>query len=350
MKTIKYLIAAAAGVVGLTAASARAQEVVVAGAGGVLAQVTKDVFETPFTAKTGIKVRAVAADNYLARMKAMQQTGNIEWDLTEATPETYPVMVKNGWLEPLDWSKLDPKNEQPASARATHGVASAVYSTVLAFRTDKLPAGKTMASWADFWDVKTFPGPRSLQDTPVRNLEFALLADGVPPGDLYKVLATADGVDRAFRKLDAIKPHVTTWWKGAAQPIQLLASGEVNYATTFNGRVSALQADKVPVEMMWNGGSLNVQYVVIPKGAKNVANAYEYLKATYLDPERDAEFTKKIKYPNLDPRTLKHLPEDLGRAMPTHPDNVKAQFTFDGGFWSERLEAMQERWAKWLLQ
>lgn len=334
----------------LATAAVRADEVVVAGAGGVLAQVNKEVFETPFTAATGITVRAIAADDYLARIKAQNTAGNIEWDLTEATPETYPVMVKNGWLAPLDWSRLDPKNEQPKLARASHGVAAAVYSTVLAVRTDKLPPGKQMTSWADFWDVKTFPGPRSLQDSPVRNLEFALIADGVAPAEVEAVLAAPGGVDRAYRKLDAIKPFITTWWKGAAQATQLLASGEVYYATTFNGRATALAEQKLPVAIMWNGGALNIQYLVMLKGAKHPDAAYAYLRHSYLDPERDAAFTAKIKYPNLDPRTLAYLPPALSEAMPTTPAHVAAQFAFAPEWWTEHLDAELARWQAWLLR
>ena len=335
----------------LAASDVQAKEVVVAGAGGVLGQVIKELFETPFTAATGITVRPIASDDSLARVKAQNAAGNIEWDLTEVNPEVYPVMVANKWIQALDWNRLDPERKQPDIARAAaYGVPGAVYSTVLAIRTDKQPPGKTLQSWADFWDVKTFPGPRALQDSPVRNLEFALIADGVPAAEVYKVLTAPGGVERAYRKLDQIKPHVTTWWKGSAQPTQLLSSGEVYYATTFNGRATALAEQKLPVAIMWNGASLNVQFYSVLTGAKNVDAAYEYLKFTYLDPERDAAFTARIKYPNLDPRTLSFLPADLGRTLPTHPDNLAVQFKFEPEWWAENLEAQRARWQTWLLQ
>lgn len=43
------------------------------------------------------------------------------------------------------------------------------------------------------------------------------MADGVPAADVYKVLATKEGQDRAFAKLDELKPNIQ-WWESGAQP------------------------------------------------------------------------------------------------------------------------------------
>jgi len=42
-----------------------------------------------------------------------------------------------------------------------------------------------------------------------------LIADGVEPKDVYKVLGTPAGVDRAFKKLDTIKKNIVWWESGA---------------------------------------------------------------------------------------------------------------------------------------
>ena len=77
---------------------------------------------------------------------------------------------------------------------------------------------------ADLFDLQKFPGKRALQKDPFVNLEWALIADGVAIKDVYKVLGTPEGVDRAFKKLDTIKKDVV-WWEAGAQPPQLLADG-----------------------------------------------------------------------------------------------------------------------------
>src|SRR3989344_4878589 len=66
----------------------------------------------------------------------------------------------------------------------------------------------TPTSWADFWDTKKIPGKRGMRKGARYNLEFALMADGVKPADVYKVLATKDGADRAFKKLTELKPNI----------------------------------------------------------------------------------------------------------------------------------------------
>jgi len=100
--------------------------------------------------------------------------------------------------------------------------------------------------------VKKFPGPRALQDQAPFNLEFALIADGVPMDDLYPL-----DVDRAFKKMDEIKDHITVWWKNGAQQIQLLTSAEVIYSSAWNGRVNVAQKKGVPLEIVWQGGCLD---------------------------------------------------------------------------------------------
>ncbi|NBW25913.1 MAG: extracellular solute-binding protein, partial [Betaproteobacteria bacterium] len=88
----------------------------------------------------------------------------------------------------------------------------------------------------DFFNVTKFPGKRGLKKDPSVTLEWALMADGVAVNDVYKVLGTPAGVDRAFKKLDTIKSSIV-WWTAGAQPPQLLASGEVVMTHSWHGRI-----------------------------------------------------------------------------------------------------------------
>ena len=47
-----------------------------------------------------------------------------------------------------------------------------------------------------------------MQKQPQGNLEWALLADGVKPEEVYSLLETEAGRERAFAKLDTIKSEV----------------------------------------------------------------------------------------------------------------------------------------------
>ncbi len=329
--------------------SAADTTLIVAGSGGKLAKSIKKLYQDPFTAKTGIKVKSLATRNRASAIKAMMAAGKPIWDISSLNATEYATVSANGWLEKIDWKKLDPDNNIPAIARRSDGIVSASWSTVLAVRTDKLPAGKEMKSWADFWDVKKFPGPRALNNQPRDNLEFALLADGVALSDIYKVLQTKKGVDRAFSKLSQIKPHIVTWWKAGAQPIQMLNDGEVHYTSAYNGRVTKLASGGTPVKIVWNGGAMHLSYNGILKGSKNVDAAHKYLNFTSTNPERSAAQVKIFPYPGFVKGLYDYLPASLGPDLPTFPANAKVQVKIDSKFWSANREVLRERWEAWLL-
>src|SRR5207237_7488029 len=93
------------------------------------------------------------------------------------------------------------------------------------------------------------------------NVEFALMADGVKTADVYKVLATKEGADRAFRKLTELRPNIQ-WWEAGAQPPQFLVAGDVVMTTAYNGRIDAAQREGRNLKISWNGGIYDLDYWV----------------------------------------------------------------------------------------
>ena len=210
--SIKFGAGLLLGVLCNSATVQAAEKIVWASYGGAWADVMKRVCIKPFTEQTGIEVALAATDDSMAQIRVQQMTKNILWDISPTERDSLPTGENNGWFLPIDWKVVDPDNKLPPLARKKYAIGSVAYSTVIAYRTDKIPAGKTFRGWQDFWNVKDFPGPRSLRNSPVENLEFALLADGVEPKDVYTVLATPEGLDRAFKKMDEIKPSILVWW------------------------------------------------------------------------------------------------------------------------------------------
>lgn len=332
--------------------SALAQgELVLSTSGGVVAEATTKIFVPLYEKETGIKVKQVASETTrMAEIEAMVRAGKPIWDVSEISNSNYPIGVKKGLLEEINYDLVDPERKLPEVARAKYGVVTASYSTVLMVNTSKFPAGKSIASWADFWDTKTFPGPRSLRNGPEYNLEFALLADGVPKADLYDVLRTKEGVDRAFAKLDEIKDNIPVWWSSGAQSVQLLTDGEVNYATNYNGRVVAMQQAGLPAEVVWNGGALHTTYLGIIKGTQNLEAAHAYLKLRATDPELQRQYLDVLPYPGMAPGLSELLPEEKAKGMPNYPANIEAQFAADEEFWSDHIDELRQRWEEWLLE
>lgn len=326
------------------------ETITLANYGGAWADTLSRVCGKPFEDATGVRVTQAATDDSAAQIRAQQLTGNVLWDISPTEGVTLPLAMKNDWLLPIDWSIVDPDNKLLEIARQPYAIGSVAYSTAIGYRTDKVPDGKTFDGWKDFWNVKDFPGPRTLRNSPVENLEFALIADGVPTADVYKVLSTPEGVDRAFQKLDEIKPYITVWWTSGQQPVQLLATGEVFYATAFNGRIAQLQKDNVPVKVMWKGASLDVSYYSIQKGAKNPRQAMEFMKFCWNTPERLVAIARTMPYSGFNPDIYDILSEEEAKELPTSTVNMAVQFQLNGAFWAEHRAGIQSRWEAWMLK
>lgn len=332
-------------------AAAEDKVLTIAGSGGVVKEITEKVFIPAFEEATGWTTKFVAAEsNIMLEVRTMLASGNMLYDVMEVSASNYPIGVKDGLLAPIDYALLDPDNQLPDKAKKEFGVVAAAYSTVLVQRLDKTPEGKKMQSWADFWDVETFPGPRSLNRQPQYTMEFALLADGVAKEDLYDVLGTEEGLDRAFAKLDEIKPHIPVWWTSGAQSVQLLSDGEVFYSSTYNGRVTKLQESGIPAEIVWNGGALHTSYVGIPKNAPNYKAAHDWIRVRTMRPDLEIQYVRQLPYPNFAPGLFDEMSPEVAQTMPTFPANADAQFVANDEFWAANIDRIRERFDEWLLE
>ena len=220
-------------------AFAQARQLIVSDPGGPYTSAYRRAFYDPFEKATGIKVVSVARDSQpVAQFAAMVQTKNFVWDVTTLTLSAdIPYLESKGFLEPVGMKAADFPGIMP-EAVTPDWLGVDVYSTVLAYRTDKFPK-EAPQTWADFWDVKRFPGRRSLRRSPLDTLEQALMADGVPIDKLYPL-----DLDRAFKSLDRIKPHINLWWTSGAQAMQAIQSGDVDMMSTWNGRAQAAASMK----------------------------------------------------------------------------------------------------------
>jgi len=272
----------------------------------------------------------------------MVESANVEWTVTEIGGQDAIRAERLGLVERID-DKIVDRSKFPLQARSPYVFAGSVYSTVLAYRNDVFKADHPK-TWADFWDVKRFPGPRSLRNHPVDNLEFALLIDGVPADKLYPL-----DLDRAFKKLDEIKPFVTVWWTTGAQPAQLLLDKEVVLASGWNGRFFDLLIKEAPIGIEWSGGALKQGSYVIPKGAKD---AYwgQKLLALMTDPKLEAVYANALGYPGLNPDSIQHTDPKIAPYLPTEPTNLQQQFWISDQWWADNGAQAIERWNQWLLK
>src|SRR6201994_3733621 len=275
----KFALCSMAAALACVSAASGAAEITVVNFGGANGDAQKVAFNQPFEQSSKNKVTAVEYNGEQAKVKAMVEAKHVNWDVVEVESGDLGRGCDEGLYEKLDWSKLGKKSDLIPEAPQTGGVGIFVWSTAMAYNADKLKTAP--ASWADFWDTKKFPGKRGMRKGARYNLEFALMADGVAPKDVYKVLATKEGQDRAFKKLDELKPNIQ-WWEAGAQPPQLLGAGDLVMSTAYNGRIDAAQKEGKNLKVVWNGSIYDLDYWAMPKGTPNKALAEQYIAYSIL--------------------------------------------------------------------
>ncbi|MDQ2779671.1 MAG: ABC transporter substrate-binding protein [Pseudomonadota bacterium] len=345
MKSTQRLVAAVIGLMLAGPVLAEGQLTVV-NFGGANGAAQKKAYVEPFEKSTGVKVVGVEYNGEQAKIKAMVESKSVSWDLVEVESPDLARGCDEGLFERIDWSKVGNKADfQPAAVREC-GVGTFVWSTVLAYNADKLK--DVPKSWADFWDTKKYPGKRGMRKGARYNLEFALMADGVKPADVYKVLAGKGGADRAFNKLTALKPNIQ-WWEAGAQPPQYLVAGDVAMTTAYNGRIDAAQREGRNLAVAWVGNIYDLDYWVIPKGSPNKDAAYKFI-ATASSADAQAEYARLISYGPTNNKALAKLDPKVLALLPTSPANSKDAIQFDVRFWTDQGEALEKRFASWAAQ
>ena len=327
----------------LLSLGAQAKDLTVVNFGGANGNAQKVAYVQPFEKATGHRVIGVEYNGEQAKVKAMVEAGKVTWDVVEVETGVLTHGCDEGLYEKIDWSRIGPKSDFMPEAVTDCGVGTFVWSTVLAYDASKLKTAPT--GWADFWDVKKFPGKRGLRKQALYNLEFALMADGVAPKDVYKLLATKAGVDRAFKKLDELKPHIQ-WWEAGAQPPQFLVAGDVVMSTAFNGRIDAAKREGKQLNVVWNGGIYDLDYWVIPKGTPNKDLAYQFIKHA-SSPDAQAVYAKNIAYGPVNVAALKKLDAKTAADLPSAPANAAVGVAMDGAFWTDHGEELQKRFTAW---
>jgi putative spermidine/putrescine transport system substrate-binding protein len=320
-----------------------AGQVVARNPGGEYGDALRKAFYEPFQKATGIEVLGVPAT--AGKLLAMHEAGNVEIDVGDITELTALVLRKRGALVPLDYKSFKFSNpDEYKSVRRDDMVGSNVNANCMAYNTQVYPTGKQPKSWAEFWDVQKFPGPRMLQSMSAGfpELEFALLADGVPVDKLYPI-----DLDRAFRSLSRIKPNIAKFYDTGGVQVDLLASREVVLGSAYNGRIYIGMQKGAPVAIEWAQANAQLQIQCILRGSKNQENAQKYVDFI-MQPQVQAEFSKMIPYGPTNRKAFDHLPAEVSRNLPNFYESQI--FYQDAVWWSDNRDHVEKAWNEWILK
>jgi putative spermidine/putrescine transport system substrate-binding protein len=347
----QIVVAAACCAVALALApvpGAKAADLTVTSWGGSYQDAQREVYFEPFKEATGIDLVEDVWNGGVGAIRAKVEGGGQEWDVVQVEAEELVLGCEEGLYEPIDWEAVGGKDQFIDAAVDDCGVGTIVWSTAVAYDGDKITDSPPQ-SWADFWDTQKYPGKRGLRRGPKYTLEFALMADGVEPGEVYDVLRTPEGVDRAFAKLDEIKGDII-WWEAGAQPIQLLGSGEVLMTSAYNGRISAANKEEGRnFKVVWPGSIYAVDSWVILANSPHKEAGLEFI-AFASQPERQSHLPESIAYGVTHREAAAEIDQETLQDLPTAPENLEVSIELDTEFWVENVEELTERFTAWAAQ
>ena len=296
----------------------------------------------PFARTTGIDVHSLSYDGQVTELTQMVQAGAPVWDVMQVESRTLEQGCRLGLFEKLDPARVPAAKDLIPGALSECGVGIFTWAQALVY-SDQLR--NAPQSWADFWDVRKYPGKRGLRHSAKYTLEIALLADGVDPQDVYPTLATEAGVKRAFRKLDQIRKD-TIWWEAAAQPGALIAAGRVNMSSAYTLWFDPGQERNRHTRIVWRQSLYDIDSWAIPRGSPKRDEAYRFI-AFASSPERQKVLSEHLTYGPTNRNALELLPTHLAGTLPSSTPNLTAGLRIDTAFWIEHGEALEQRFNAW---
>ena len=300
-------------------------------------------YAQPFTSITGLAVQQEIWGGGLDALRNQAKTQDNTWDLVLVDPEELSGGCGDSLFEKLDWSAIGGKDHYLPQAVSDCGVGAVMANIALAWDKDKLPVAPT---WSDFWDVAKYPGKRGLRKGVRGNLEFALMADGVAQGDVYKTLATAEGLDRAFRKLDQLKPYIV-WWSAEADAAKILASGDVLMTTAPSGQIAMLaEREHKNFGLQFASSLYEMHSWVIMKGSASLRMAQQFLYFTGM-PAVEQRLLQRSGEAGLAKSLGDGLPPELAAISTTTAANLAAGLKVDANFWHDNLPKLRQRFDAW---
>lgn len=312
--------------------------------GGALSDAEKAAFTDPFAAQKGIEI-INSSPTETAKIKAMVEAGQVEWDLVDVGGRTVWQGGGEGFLEELDLSKIPNVSNLEKGWVSPYGVATSTGATIIAWSSTAFPDGGPQ-SWADFWDVSRFPGPRGLYKYFYYNYEAALLAAGVKRDEIFPM--TKEKAEMALGKIAELKPHISVWWGAGAQPPQLLSTGELALSSAWSGRMLAAANEGAPVGFTYKDGIAWANWWVIPKGSPNVETAHELINYA-LAPENQAKLLDLKTYGPVSSAATEGADPETKKILVMTPDNIKDMVILNEEEANKYSIEYEEKWNQLML-
>jgi putative spermidine/putrescine transport system substrate-binding protein len=301
----------------------------------------------PFSKVCGVQVKMTVLRQRptMPQMRAFLDSWAPPWDISFTNnPWELSVGMKQNVFEPLPkgfWKGIE--GDLIPDFYNDYGTVIDVFSLLPIYNPKMVK--EDMRTWADFWDVKKYPGQRSLADNPM-NIVAALLADGVRPGDVYPI--TDDKLRRAFIKLDVLRPHIRNFWTSGDQPVQDVHKGELVAASAFSGRAFAGSEAKLNVRAVHAGQIVSSVWLFRPRGAKSPNAAAALMHYFNSNVDAQSNFAKLTGYSAARKNIENSVPPHVAAFLPTTRKNLESASVMDPVWWEMNGARAQTLWKQWV--
>ena len=321
-----------------TPAHAASDELVVVNWGGDAQPAFQDIWADPFAASAqGVPTIVEGSGPSSGKIKAMVESGAVVWDVCDRNLPASVDLGQQGLLEKVDWNVVDPQKLRDTH-RTDWGVGSYLYSFALTWDREAHESAPT--NWADFWNLKDFPGTRTLRNNFEGMLEAALMADGAEAdaASIYPV-----DVERAFGKIREIREN-TIFWTSGSQSQELFRNREVTMGNLWHTRALLLRDEtEGRVQFDFNQAILFAGAWIVPKGNPAGAKAWDFIASTQ-DPASQVELFKVLGNGPVNPAAGDMVPEELRADDPGSPDNFARQIAVDATWYAENYADVLNRY------
>ncbi|WP_282605790.1 extracellular solute-binding protein [Pelagibius sp. Alg239-R121] len=337
----------------LFAAPAAAEDLTVVSWGGAYEAAQQQAVISPFADQTGMEVQVIQYDGTWA---ALAERGpNEGWDVIDMLDDQARVACARGLLLELQPNSLftpDALADFTPFGPDRCAVPQNAYARVMAF-SDRAFPGVKPTRIEDFFDIARFPGPRAIQRSPDGILEWALMAEGVPPEQVYGLLSTDRGLKLAFRRLDSIRDDIL-WWQDPAEPAEMLAEGRAVMAAGYNGRFFDMaQRGRAPIDIVWDGRIIGIEVWAIAASSDAPDAARAFLTHA-AQPSSMARLATHIPYGPTRRSAFDRigLNPDTGVPMraylPNAPQHGGRSLIQDSGWYANTEQLRTRRFRAWL--
>ncbi len=334
---------------GFTVSAASAADLTIASWGGSYQEAQSKAIFQPVAKAMGITIKEESYGG-ISDVRLQVKAGAVTLDIIDTGSGGGARGGVEGILEPLDYKMIDVSNFVEGTYLPAC-VGTITFSTVFAYNLETYKGDNVPKTWADFFDAAKFPGKRAYRAKYHGALEPALMADGVAKEDVYKVLDSEEGIDRAVNKIRSIKDSIAIFWKSGAQHAQLMKDGEVDMTTGWNGRFDVAIKDGAKAAYNYDDALLDYDCFGIPKGAPNKELAMKFLaeasKASY-----QAAMPQYITYgpTNKEAYNLGTIDAEVATMLPSHPDNAKNQLVVNNDWYAKWEKIASEKYQNMLTE